>query len=84
MKIGSFMTVLVAAGLVATPVAAQAGTKASAAVVTAADYGSRAAPAVAAKNKFRMPGGALGGVGFFVAALGLYFAVKSDGDDSRG
>lgn len=83
MKIGSFMTGMIAVGMVATPVVAQAGTKASATVFSSVDAGSRASTAVAAKNKVRGSHAALAGAGVIAAGLGLYFAVH-DGNKSRG
>lgn len=53
MKFTSLITGLMAAGLVISPVAAQAGTKASSAVVAPADFGSRATANVDKKNNWK-------------------------------
>lgn len=84
MKIGSFMTVFVAAGLAATPIAAQAGTKASAAVVAPVEYGSRASTAVAAKHKLVKSSTVLLGGAVVAVVLGVVALSSGEGDSSRG
>lgn len=81
MKITSLMAALAVAGAVVAPVAAQAGTKPSAAVIAPADYGSRASVPVAQKNNaVRKKHYALAAAAAIAAGLGLYFAL----DNSRG
>lgn len=53
MKFSSLVTGIAAAGLVMAPVAAQAGTKASTAVVSPVDFGSRASAGVAKTNQWK-------------------------------
>ena len=81
MKIASLMAALAVAGAVVAPVAAQAGTKPSAAVIAPAEYGSRVSVQVARKNAAVKKNYALAGAAAIAAALGLYFALD---DGSRG
>jgi hypothetical protein len=83
MKFGSFAASIAAVGFLVAPLAAQAGTKASAAVAAPVDFGSRASAPVGKKNK--LTGGetallllALAGGGF-----GIYKAIDNK-DTSRG
>ncbi|GGY96440.1 hypothetical protein ACFSTD_11075 [Novosphingobium colocasiae] len=82
MKIASLMAALAVAGAVVAPVAAQAGTKPSAAVIAPAEYGSRVSAQVATKNAaVNKKNYALAGAAAIAVGLGLYFAFD---DGSRG
>jgi len=82
MKIASLMAAVALAGATLAPVAAQAGTKASAAVVTSADFGSRASAKVARTNKMSDDDKVLTVAAIIAAGLGLYFITR--GSHSRG
>ncbi|KPH65741.1 hypothetical protein ACLIMP_05680 [Novosphingobium aerophilum] len=83
MKFGSLVAGITAATMVLAPVAAQAGTSASASVVKPV-YGSRTTTSVDKKQKATAGAYVLGALALGAAGFGLYKAIDNGNDKSNG
>lgn len=81
MKFGSLVAGAAAAGLVMAPAAAQAGTKASTALVAPAESGVRTSTAVAKKNEWKSGTWI---IAVLAAGAATYGLIKAFEDKSRG